>query len=170
MFRLLKRVVRSHRERLLSLVMLPAFLLTTLPNAACICGDGHREAHCNVTACRAVMEGNTTGVSCGCACCQTKSGEPGGCCKAKQSGNEPRKDFPPGLAAKTGNCCLPIVESPAPAQGIEKISLPFQFDVVVSEVLPTIVDAGQFHLARRTLDFHGPPPLDAVVVYLHLTI
>ena len=169
MFRLVRKLVRPHRERFLALVMLPAFFLATLPNTACICGDGHREARCNAAACCAIKQGKSTGVCCGCPCCQMKSGKPCCCCKAKRSGIEPRKDCPPGLVAKTGNCCRPIVESPAPAQGIEKISLPSTFDVVISELSPTVADAGQFRLARRTLDYHGPP-LDAVVVYLHLTI
>ncbi len=171
MLRHVLKLVWPHRERFLSLVMLPAFFLATLPHAACICGDGHHEANCNAAACRAIKQGKSSGVSCGCPCCQMQSGKPYCCCKAKQQRDgSPDRAPAPGLATHTGNCCHPIVESPFPAQGIEKISLPSQFDVVVNELSPTIVDAGQFRLAQRALDFHGPPPLDAVVVYLHLTI
>lgn len=172
MFRRVRKLVWPHHERLLALVMLPAFFLATLPHTACICGDGHREAHCNVAACRAINEGNTTGVCCGCACCQTKSGKPCCCCKAKakQCRQESDKLPAPGLAAKTGNCCQPIIEAPAPAKGVEKVSISSQLSVVGVLPLPTISEAQPFRLNRLTLDYHGPPPRDAVIVFQHLTI
>src|SRR4051794_28727024 len=50
MFRKLFKLARASRERAFALVMLPAFLLGTLPQTACICADGHRQASCPMLA------------------------------------------------------------------------------------------------------------------------
>ena len=171
MFRLVKKLVRPHRERLLALVMLPAFFLATLPHSSCICGDGHRESNCNAAVCLAIKQGKSTGVSCGCACCQTNGGK--SCCrkaKAKQGRQESDQLPAPGLAAQSGNCCQPIIEAPTPAKGVEKVSIISQLSVVGLLPLPTNFEARPFRLNRLALDYHGPPPRDAVIVFQHLTI
>jgi hypothetical protein len=169
MFRRINKLVHVSRERLLSLVMLPAFFLATLPHTACICGYGHRESRCNASACCTIKQGKLTDVSCGCPCCQSKHGK-ACCCKAKPAASGCEKCPPSGLAAKNGNCCQPIVEAFAPAKGVEKVSLVSPLDVATGVLLPAVADAEPSLLLRRALDHHGPPPLDVVIVYLHLTI
>ncbi|HEX5104011.1 MAG TPA: hypothetical protein VFV87_09390 [Pirellulaceae bacterium] len=169
MFGRFRKLAARSRQRLLSLVMLPAFFLATLPHTACICGDGHRVARCNAVACCAIKAGKSTGVSCGCPCCQSHSGKPC-CCKAKQAKPACDKCPLPGLAAKTGNCCQPVIEAPAPAKSVEKVSPVSPLDVAIGGLPPTFADAAPGLLARRVLDHHGPPPVDVVIVYLHLTI
>jgi hypothetical protein len=169
MFRRINKLVHASRERLLSLVMLPAFFLATLPHTACICGDGHREGRCNASACCAIKAGKPIGACCGCPCCQSKSAK-SCCCKSKPAASGCEKCPLPGLAAKNGNCCQPIIETPAPAKGVEKVSPISPLDVATGVLLPAFTDAEPSLLVRRPLDHHGPPQLDVVIVYLHLTI
>jgi hypothetical protein len=169
MFRRINKLVHASRETLLSLVMLPAFFLATLPHTACICGDGHRESRCNASACCAIKQGKSTDVSCGCPCCQSHSGK-ACCCKAKPAASGCEKCPPPGLAAKNGNCCQPIIETPAPAKSVEEVSVPSPLDVAIGDLTSRLADISPSLLVRRPLDHHGPPPLDVVIVYLHLTI
>lgn len=172
MLRHVRKLVRLHRERLLALVMLPAFFLATLPHSACICGDGHREAHCNRAVCCALNQGEASTISCGCAFCKTKGdGKTGCCCQSKNGPVKPAKDSPPGLAAKTGTCCHPYLEAPAPAVAVKKQAATSQSDVAVSLTSSqTCSDRAPFCVARRVLDYRGPPPRDAVIVFQHLTI
>src|SRR5687767_4022149 len=110
MWRLIRKLVWPHRERLLAVVVLPSFLLATLPRTTCICGDGHREPNCNMPACLAAREGHATGGGCGCACCQAEASKP--CCRKVKQCREESDQFPEtGWAAKTSNCCQPIIES-----------------------------------------------------------
>src|SRR4051812_7368719 len=111
MSRRMSKLIRAHRERVFSLVMLPAFFLGTLPQAACICADGHRETNCPaMTATRGehgcCSKANKTATK---SCCQH------GVC---QAGNHPTPAS--GLAAKNGSCCKPVVETPAPAVTTKK--------------------------------------------------
>jgi hypothetical protein len=53
---------------------------------------------------------------------------------------------------------------------VEKVSLVSPLDVATGVLLPAVADAEPSLLLRRALDHHGPPPLDVVIVYLHLTI
>ena len=172
MMRRVRKLVWPHHERLLALVMLPAFFLATLPHTFCVCGDGHREVRCNAAACLAIKQGDATGVCCGCTCCPSgKSGK--SCCsrqaKLARSGS---KQCPlHGWSAKHGNCCTPTVDTPAPLRGVVKISHAPQLDLALGEIQsPILADAAPPRIARRALDYHGPPPLDAVIVFLRLTI
>jgi hypothetical protein len=171
--RLYKSIAACRRSRAFAAILVPAFLLATLPHAACICADGHKEPSCNAAACTALAHGKDTGVCCGCSCC--KPGDDGklrACCKSKHRPAEPAKAPESGLSAKTGSCCHPIVEAPAPTVNAKKGELPSQKNLVF-RALPTLPFISVL-LTRSTnspLDnHHGPPPLDAVIVFLHLTI
>src|SRR5436305_8904639 len=86
MFRNLKKRAMAHRERLVSLVLLPAFFLGTMPHIACICADGHREDFCKATLCVAVSSGSSNSASCGCSCCKSHGNQQlPSCCRAKTS-------------------------------------------------------------------------------------
>src|SRR5262245_43232510 len=76
MLRPVSKLLRTHSERLLALVLVPALVLGTLPQTACICSDGHVEP-----ACRGLASGSANSCS-GCACCQ-KSERVRSCCRAK---------------------------------------------------------------------------------------
>ena len=168
-----KLIAACRRSRAFTAILVPAFLLATLPHAACICADGHKEPNCNAAACFAIAHGKEAGVCCGCSCCKPSSdGKPRSCCQSKHRPAGPDQKPISGLAAKTGPCCNPILEAPAPAVGAKASELPAQKSLL-SAALPAshFTSALPAHLATRPLDNrHGPPPLDAVIVYLHLTI
>ena len=172
MIRSIRKIVRLHQERLLALVMLPAFFLATLPHTACICGDGHREAHCNAAACCAFNHGKTVTSCCGCACCKTKGDGRTGCCgKCKNKPAAPPEESQPGVAAKTGGCCHPYLEAPSPTAVVKKQVFTSQLDVVISPVSSQTFTVGSsISVVRLPFDYHGPPPRDAVIVFQHLTI
>src|SRR5947207_3563752 len=132
MFRKAKKLVVASRERILSLVMLPAFFLATLPHTACICADGHREEFCRATACR-FLGAKTCGE---CSCCQESAAacQKSSCCHAKHSQPDSSKSKTPttGLTAKTGSCCNPIVEAPGPAVTAGKGQLPSKSALVAA--------------------------------------
>jgi hypothetical protein len=163
----LYRVANGFRERLLSLVMVPAVLLGTLPHTACICADGHREEFCQAIVCR-----NT-----GTPRLETKNG---GCCRAKASGSKTKNCCQTSnshahsgcqLGAATGSCCNPIVESPAPVVISGKAELAAKSLVVAAIEPPNLIWTSANAWPTLPLTVHStPPPVDTVIVYLHLTI
>src|SRR5437773_899580 len=122
MLRRIKSLARTYRERLLSLVMLPAFFLGTLPHTACICADGHREALCRAGACRSINTASGATTCCGCSCCKNRSaGTTRSCCQAKGCCAAKHKAAD-GIAAKN-SCCRPFVEASAPAVAATKTTV-----------------------------------------------
>lgn len=171
MVRRIRKLVWPHRERLLSLVMLPAFFLGTLPHTACICADGHREPFCRAAACTA--SGSSRTACCGCSCCKDRGSHEGrSCCQGKSCQPTNGSSTPAsGLAAKTGSCCQPIVEAPAPAAKTSKVELDKHLVLVATiESFSSLAAANEVRPALERSSFSTPPPLDAVIVFLHLTI
>jgi hypothetical protein len=170
MFQRLLRLTRTYRERVLSLVILPAFFLATLPHTACICADGHREAFCRATTCR-FLGANTCSE---CSCCKGSGTacEKRSCCHAKHGQSVPVDvKHTTGLTAKTGSCCNPIVEAPAPAVNSGKSDLGSKpVFIAAIQPLPTLWSVDHVRPAFERTQHSTPPPLDAVIVYLHLTI
>jgi len=174
MFRRIRRPVGAHRERILSLVLLPAFFLGTLPQTACICADGHREASCPATSGR-ILAARTNENKCGGhSCCMPKSSasENRTCCQAKL-GQPSSCDTASGttLIAQAGSCCHRIVESPAPVAPSAKSDLVSKSAVVAAiEPIATLWSADRVRPEFERGQHSTPPPIDAVIVYLHLTI
>ncbi len=173
MFHRIGKLVWLNCERLLSLVMLPAFFLGTLPHTACICADGHREPSCNASACRARAFESSKAACCGCICCKdcgTKHGR--SCCQKQASKSHKHNSVSVnGLVAMTGSCCHPIIEVPAAAIGPNKAQQ--SLDQVVAAVghpLPALASTVAVRPSIDRVHTSTPPPLDAVIVYLHLTI
>ena len=173
MIRKVKKLVAAYRERLVSLVLVPAFFLATMPHTACICADGHREAFCRAALCR--MMGAQFGEStcCGCSCCKAGATcEKRSCCKAKHSQEKPiDTSSGAGLIAKTGSCCLPYVEIPDPGvtAGMSDLKVN-STQVTAIAPLPTLLPADTIRPTFERTHHSTPPPLDTVIVYLHLTI
>jgi hypothetical protein len=171
-FRTIRKLVWPHRERLLSLVMLPAFFLATLPHAACICADGHRESSCRIAACKTLTSETSKTACCGCRCCKDRGSHQGrSCCQGKSCQPTNGSSTPGnGLVAKTG-CCQPIVEAPAPAAKTSKVELDKHLVLVATiESFSSLAAANEVRPALKGNSFSTPPPLDAVIVFLHLTI
>lgn len=174
MFQRLQRLASAYRERILSLVMLPAFFLGTLPHTACICADGHREAFCPATACRFLGARASENTCSGHSCCIRESSacENRTCCQAKL--DQPSSlDTASGttLIAQTESCCHPIVEAPAAALTSPKSELASKSAFVAAiEPLATLWSADRVRPAFEWNQHSTPPPIDTVIVYLHLTI
>jgi|SRR5262245_24155592 len=151
------------RRGLLSLALLPVFLLGTIPNTACICADGHREEHC-----RALIRGNAAAKSSsksGCCCCKPQNDAPS-CCQAAD--HQPQT--PAGLIA-SGSCCHPIIESPAPLAASAKDHAPAKSTLVATlATIDSFWAADATHPTPSWRHLSTPPPIDVVIVYLHLTI
>jgi hypothetical protein len=167
MFRRVTNLARVYRERVFSLALVLVFLLGTLPHTACICADGHREEHCQALACRNLATRQAKMQKC--SCCRDKVGgatEPS-CCLAKES----QVEFDVDLIRAAGSCCNPIVEAPSPMAVSSKVN-----SASKALVFATIEPPSLFDLAEHVPPATGwnnrstPPPLDAVIVYLHLTI
>ncbi len=173
MFRSIRKIVRPHRERLVALVMLPAFFLASLPHAACICADGQREEFCKAVACRFVKRSTSNNACRGCSCCQTQSNSGNHACCKKQ--NSQSSESSPcrltGLGATSNSCCHPIVETPVPATvtGHVKAELPQRL-VAFVEFAPPVLVSGKIRPEFNLFDTAGPPPLDTVIVLKRLTI
>lgn len=172
MIRQIRKFVRSQRERVLSLVVLPAFILASLPQSACICAGGHRELHCNPAACRAISHGPLTGIACGCSCCPSQSKSyPRSCCQAKDAPHQPAHGPLGGISATTSGCCQPIIAAAPNALPVEKHALAAESDLAAGLAAPlAVIDEAPFQLAGIDRARHGPPPRDAVILFLHLTI
>jgi hypothetical protein len=154
--------LRFTRHGFLSLALLPAFLYGTLPHTACICADGHREEHC-----RALSRHTSAPQSAAkseCSCCKAREGAPS-CCQAGEHQSSACH-----LLTTAGTCCQPIVESPAPLVPSAKVQSPEK-----SALLATVAPIPEYWSADSFCTPHWrhlstPPPLDVVIVYLHLTI
>jgi len=172
MFRSIRKIVWTHRERLLAAVMLPAFFLASQPHNACLCADGHREPFCQAALCRAHALGVKSAACCGCSCCQLHGAtQRRSCCqKAARDGAESSTAAAHGLSARASTCCQPIIEAPAPAIKSNKVERPSHpHRIAFVEPLVDALDvAARFdvHVAHSST----PPPLDAVIVFHRLTI
>jgi hypothetical protein len=173
MFRGMKRLVRAYRERVISLVLLPAFFLAAMPHSACICGDGHRELFCSPGHCRACLSRSGDTAAGGHSCCQGHvSCEARTCCGTKHDEKTPAGDTSStSVIAKHGCCCKGVVEVPAPAAVSKKSDLagPTAF-VAIVEPATAFVSANELWPSFERISHSTPPPLDAVIVFLHLTI
>jgi hypothetical protein len=171
--RSIRKFVWPHRERLLSLVMLPAFFLASLPHTACICADGHREPFCRAGACHAVASGSSATARCGCNCRQAGgSTQKRDCCEQEACEPKERDGVPAdGLVAKSGPCCQPFVEAPIPAIKASKVEQPLRDGLVafVQSLHPPLHTAND-HPSIDLLHSSKPPPLDAVILFQRLTI
>lgn len=170
MFRKVKKLAAVYRERLVSLMLLPAFFLATMPHTACICADGHREAFCRAALCRLMSSEFGESACCGCSCCKARATcEKRSCCKAKHCQQKPIDGT--GLIAITGSCCHPYVEVPAPAVTVGKTDLKANSTLVTAIApLPILLPADNIRATFERVHHSTPPPLDTVIVYLHLTI
>ena len=162
MIRRLRKWLRGHSERLLAAVLLPAFFLGTLPQTACICADGHREAACPAMARGKARSGSAT-------CCPSRE-QTRSCCQAKSCcGSRPASTT--GIVARTTSCCHPVVESPAPAVTAKKTDAPAPSKIAATiDPISSLVPLVDVRPALVAANYATPPPLDAVIVYLHLTI
>jgi hypothetical protein len=174
MFRGINKLAIAHREQFVSLLLLPAFFFGTMPHTVCICSDGHREEFCKAALCAAISSGSNKSACCGCSCCINHGSQPvRACCRGKacqpaSGGGAPVN----GIAAKTGSCCHPFIEAPKPGTTSSKADLDSQLVLNAASLLPAtfiIHDDLQPTMLDRS-SFSTPPPLDAVIVFLHLTI
>ena len=157
MFRSVSKLAKTYARRFVSLVLLPALMLGTLPQTACLCADGHVELACRTLAARSVAQ-----VCNGCSHCQHSGQQVRSCCQAHTQQL--------GLAACGTNCCHPLTVAPAPAALAGKVKVETQQVLAaIPEAVPDAMLAGKLTPAVCTLDFI-PPPLDAVIVFLRLTI
>jgi hypothetical protein len=151
------------RRGLLSLALLPAFLYGALPHTACICADGHREEHCRALSRHSSAPQSATKSEC--SCCKARQGAPS-CCQAAGSQAQSHS-----ASMAAGTCCRPIVESPAPlirSANVQTAAKPLALATLVP--VDELLAADAFQLVRSWRHFSTPPPLDVVIVYLHLTI
>jgi hypothetical protein len=173
MLRRLRKLALVHGKRLVSLVLLPAFLLGTLPQIACICSAAEGQAAGGQPACptkpRGERETRCSALATGDNCCQPSATpvEPS-CCQPKQAANQLSSPEP---LARCGGCCHQVIAPPAPAQTQKKSGAlkPQAVDFVIVELpWPSVLADAQ---GRFTLGVeHAPPPLDLVVVLRRLTI
>jgi len=169
MFRKLPKLMRAYRERVLALVMLPAFFFGTLPHTACICADGHREASCPMLARHPSSQ--TSSACGGPACCQRTTDPSRSCCRAK--GGPPASAGCGSQCAtvgKTGSCCHPVIEQAPPAVTAQKSQVASQPVWMATVEMPlSLIPAAALWPAVYS-PVQSPPPLDAVIAFSRLTI
>ena len=173
MLRRLRKFAWPHRERLLSLVMLPAFFFASLPHSTCICGDGHREPFCTPGNCRACLSRAGSAAGGGHSCCKGHASEQGRtCCGSKCHKKTAGSDTSiPSVTAEHGCCCKGVVETPAPATIGKKSEFAAPATLVSSiESSPAYLSTSELWPSFEQFNDSTPPPVDAVIVYLHLTI
>lgn len=160
MFHRTQERFRLYRARFSALVLLPAIFFGTLPQTACICADGHREANCPKLACSLKKF-------------RVADQRPGCCHGGRKAAATTNNSAETSNSAETrivfeGRCCRPVIEAPAPVL----VGMKTTIDCTATHA--TTTDSIAFDLAvvsRPILDFSSPPPpLDTVIVFQHLTI
>jgi hypothetical protein len=167
----LTRVTRACRKRLAALALAALVFLGTLPHSACLCASDPRNAFCrSATSGREIARENPAPR----ACCLARRArrlqarpEAGGQVQQLAGYGQPR------VTAPSGACCGKVWEPALPATAAEATKatkggdwLPltsFKSGVAVAPADRFGSNSG--YSLRAT-----PPPLDAVIVYLHLTI
>lgn len=167
MLRMLKRRAMAFGERLVALVMLPAFLLGTLPQTVCICAAGEGPSACPTNCC-GERDARCAPVASGGHCCSPKAGsaEPS-CCRPQQLAENAAHDS----EQTCGACCHQILAPPSPAiGGNESSTKSGQAWGLVIDVwpLPFTPAAAQKFSARNSASVL--PPLDLVILLRRLTI
>jgi len=156
------KLVVANREKLVSLVLLPAFFLGSLPQTACICADGHREASCPMLRQQQAESARS--------CCQKSASAPKSCCK---NGSSKTNQLPSKcqVAAQGRSCCHPVIEAPAAAAAAKRSEVdnqPLQLTVSAS-ASSFVVAAELWPTTIPTID-STPPPRDVVIELSRLTI
>ena len=172
MIRQLKRRLQRQGEQLLVALVLPAFFLSTLPQMACICADGHREASCPALKvhCASPQGATPRGAK---SCCRRSESELGrSCCHGKGCPPASSNQSPLSrIGTKSGVCCHPVVEAPAPAVTPKKTGPTEPSSLVaVSQPPAALISAPELWPALVPVAQSTPPPLDAVIVFSRLTI
>jgi len=146
---------RSH-ERVISLAMVPILLLGTIPHAACICADGHREKFC-----RARM-GITAGAP---AVAQKRN-----CCRRQVAPVTAATPLATTCLARPKSCCRPVLELPFPVtDSVKNSSSPQPQLTIETHVCDSQRPSALSPILERA-PHSSPPPLDAPIVYSRLTI
>ena len=162
---LTKAIRTTLQARVMALLLVPAIILGTTPRNACACADGHLEFSCNARTCSAKDQQGR------CCCAKTNVGK--SCCATKKVTNSRS-----GCADSTGLqiksqscCCTPVlIASPAitlakESPAVENSTTNFVATAMLPcEMWPTLVQRNSFACN------HAPPPVDRVIVFLHLTI
>jgi len=166
MYRRLKKAIFFQRQRLLAAVLLPAFLLGTLPQTACICADGHREVFCPATRQPARFQAIAKDRSSR-SCCQNKEHQARTCCRGKSGKSCDAQD---GFAAKTSSCCHPVIEQAPPAVAAKKSLDADQHALVASVAWPSSLISALDLWPAILSPLQSPPPQDALIIFSRLTI
>jgi hypothetical protein len=120
-----------------------------------------------------LASGPSSTACCGCSCCKGRGTQGGkSCCAGKSCCTEKHDSAPvDGVGAKNDPCCKPIIEAPAPAATASKIELDSHLSLVATvEPFSSLASVNEARPALERNSFSTPPPLDAVIVFLHLTI
>jgi len=162
MLRKAKKLALASREKLVSLVLLPAFFLGSLPQTACICADGHREATCPMLGQQAAEAGRS--------CCQKATSAAKSCCKncSAKSNQSPSACH---IAAQGNSCCQRVIEAPAAASVAKRSDVDNQsLQLTIGATASSFVVAA--HLWPTTIPAidSTPPPRDVVIELSRLTI
>jgi hypothetical protein len=76
-----------------------------------------------------------------------------------------------GFSDATDGCCQPVIVSGPFAVGVQKHALPTEWDnATVFAATLTPINEAPSRSACLDRDCHGPPPTNAVILFLHLTI
>lgn len=154
-------------ERLVSLVLLPAFLLATLPQAACVCSAADGASACP-TKCCGEEDTRCAPLPTGAGCCRMLA------TRAERSFCRPKQPLERQAldpSESCGECCHQVLVPPSPAASArdfganQGFALDFVIDALPLPVAPAIA---QTFFAR---DWSSEiPPLDLVIVLRRLTI
>jgi hypothetical protein len=166
-------MTRAWRKRLAALALAPLVFLGTLPHSACHCDRGPHEAFCRVAPSGSK---NAAAPAATRACCLARRAKSRRLDAPAEGGGQlpPRSGCgAPRATAPWGACCGKAWEPALPATLSDSTKITGGFDglalaPVKLGIAVALADRCAFHL--RHFPRATPPPLDAVIVYLHLTI
>jgi hypothetical protein len=156
---------------MLAAVLLPAFLLGTLPHTVCLCSDGQREEFCPTATCRFSGRAPVAKPHLEC-CCQQEPGQSRrSCCVSSEHRGAGNPSNSCAAALQSGaRCCQRIVEAPAPAnplkqrEDVSQVGLALAADVAPPMTLALHPHSGLACAAA------ADPPIDLVIVLRRLII
>lgn len=159
--------------RAIALLLVPAVLLGGVPQSLCLCAEGGTARACASPGCCQRRSGGASSSGCHCACCAAIRGQPRSCCAGRgvARASHGRIPLPAGLHAAQvgGTCCRQQVASPAPA-AVEKNSTWTSAATASCGDVPLLADFQHGFLSARSDGSLHLPPLDRVILFLHLTI
>jgi hypothetical protein len=172
MFRWARQRLHAYRERIRAALLLPVFIVGSLPHAVCVCARSDRDRACPAMVCRFAVQPVRSALA------VEQPGKQAAvpvrsrtCCRQQKPKGESESVPAAGIVAQRTGCCQWLIAVPAAARPgghfVAQLPQPEVSYAAYALPLAALGSAGQ-SIGRNSSAV--PIPIDAVIVLQRLTI